>query len=83
MEESFNITVSHNGIEKELEGKLRISAYTHQFLFHFDDSEIVLERDDEGKFRAIQINTSPEKTKNIDTSLVQALIKEMEITMNE
>ncbi len=83
MEESFNITVSHNGIEKELAGKLRISAYTHQFLFHIDDSEIVLERDDEGNFRAIQISAFPEKTNNIDPSLVRALIKEMEIIMNE
>lgn len=83
MEESFNIIVLYNGIEKELEGKLRISAYTHQFLFHIDDSEIVLERDDEGNFRAIQINTFPGTTKKIESSLVQALIKEMEIIMND
>jgi hypothetical protein len=83
MEESFNITILHNGIEKELEGKLRISAYTHQFLFHIDDSEIVLERDDQGNFRAIQTGGFSEIAKKIDQSLVQALIKEMETIMNE
>jgi len=77
MEELFTITILHNGVEKELAGKLRISAYTHQFIFTVGESEIILEKDDEGNFRAITASAFSGKPQNIDPSLVQALIDEM------
>ncbi|MDP4131560.1 MAG: hypothetical protein Q8918_14625 [Bacteroidota bacterium] len=77
MEELFTITILHNGVEKELAGKLRISAYTHQFIFTIGESEIVVEKDDEGNLRALTASSSSGKPQNIDPSLVQALINEM------
>ena len=78
MEELFTITVLHNGMEKELQGRLRISAYTHQFLFDIGDAEIILEKDDEGNFRALMPAASSEKAKKTDPSLIRALLAEME-----
>lgn len=83
MEELFTITVLHKGIEKELSGKLRISAFTHQFLFKIGDAEIMLEKDDEGNFRALVPAPFSETTWKIDSSLIQALIEEMEKVMKE
>ncbi|HEY4154855.1 MAG TPA: hypothetical protein VGM24_05500 [Puia sp.] len=81
MEESFTITVLDKGIEKELAGRLRISTYTYQFLFEIGDSEIILERDDEGNFRALGSQAVPGKKP--DPSLVQTLIRAMEEIMKE
>jgi hypothetical protein len=83
MKELFTITVLHNGIEKELFGKLRISAYTHQFFFRIGNTEIILEKDDEGNFRALMPASSPEAGQKIDPSLIQVLIEEMEKVMKD
>ena len=83
MEERFTITILHNGTEKELSGILRISSYTHQFLFEIGDSEIILEKDDEGNFRALIPPASGEAKQKIDPSLIQALVNEMEKVMKD
>lgn len=83
MEESFTITVLHNGKEKEMTGRLRISAYTHQFLFNIGDAEIILEKDDEGNFRAIIPVVISNAGPKPDPSLVSALIEEMEKAMRD
>ena len=83
MEESFTITVLHKGTEKELTGRLRISAYTHQFLFNIGDAEVILEKDDEGNFRAIIPAVISNAGPKPDPSLVRALIEEMEKAMRD
>lgn len=83
MEESFTITILHKGEEKELAGRLRVSAYTHQFLFTIDGSEIILEKDDEGNFRALAAAAFSESARQADPSLIQALISTMEKEMRD
>jgi hypothetical protein len=83
MEESFTITVLHQGVEKEMEGRLRISAYTHQFLFTIGDVEVVLEKDDEGNFRAFIPAAFTDAGIKTDPSLIRALIGEMEKAMKD
>jgi hypothetical protein len=79
METPFTITVLHQGEEKELAGRLRVSAYTRQFLFRIGESELILEQDDEGRFRAV---LPPESAgRKMDPSLVKTLMEEMEKVM--
>jgi hypothetical protein len=81
LEETFTISVMHKGVEKELTGRLRISAYTHQFLFTVGGAEIILEKDDEGKFRVLNSSVSSGPGQNPDASLIRALVEEMEKLM--
>jgi len=83
VEESFTITVLHKGAEKEITGRLRVSAYTHQFLFSIGDAEIILEKDDEGNFRALNPSALSDTGHQPDPSLVRALIEEMERIMKD
>ena len=83
MEEFFTIKLLHKGVEKLLSGKLRISAYTHQFIFIIGESEIILEKDDEGNFRAFTTAEFARSARKTDPSLVQALILEMEKEMKD
>lgn len=83
MEEFFTIKLLHKGVETVLSGKLRISAYTHQFIFVIGESEIILEKDDEGSFRALTTAGFAGSAPKTDPSLVQALILEMEKEMKD
>jgi hypothetical protein len=83
VEESFTITVLYKGAEKEITGRLRVSAYTHQFLFTIGDAEIILEKDDEGNFRALNPSALSDPGHKTDPSLVRALIEEMEKIMKD
>jgi hypothetical protein len=83
LEEVFTISVIHKGVEKELTGRLRISAYTHQFLFTVGDAEIILEKDDEGKFRVLNSSGSSDTGQHPDLSLIRALVEEMEKLMKD
>ena len=84
MEEFFTIKLLHKGVETVLSGKLRISAYTHQFIFIIGESEIILEKDDEGNFRALTTTEfAGGSARKTDPSLVQALILEMEKEMKD
>jgi len=78
VEEAFTITVLHKGAEKEITGRLRISAYTHQFLFTIGDAEIILEKDDEGNFRVLNPSAISDTGYKTDPSLIRALVEEME-----
>jgi hypothetical protein len=82
MEESFTITVLHKGTQKELTGLLRISAYTYQFLFKIGDTEIILEKDDEGRLRALVPSAGLKSRQEPDPSLIRVLMEEMEKQMN-
>jgi hypothetical protein len=78
MEELFTISLMYKGQEQELTGRLRVSAYTHQFLFSIGDSEIILERDDEGHFRALMAPGEADRGKKTDEGFIRALIAELE-----
>jgi hypothetical protein len=72
----------HNGIRKELTGLFRISAYTYQFLFKIEDTEIILEKDDEGKLRALVPSAGLKSGQEPTPSLIRVLMEEMEKQMN-
>ena len=82
MSEDFTVNFLYKGVAREIHCRLRTSTYTYQFLCVIDNTEMILERDDEGNFRAMEADTFSEKKKKPDPSLVRMLIEEMERILN-
>ncbi|HET7001043.1 MAG TPA: hypothetical protein VFI33_07030 [Puia sp.] len=78
MPEDFTVNFLYKGVPREIHCTLRVSTYTYQFLCTIDDTEMILERDDEGNFRAIEADPFTIKKKRPDPSLIRTLIGEME-----
>jgi hypothetical protein len=81
MTESFILHILYKGIRQEVACTLRVSTYTYQFLCTVGENEIILEKDDEGNFRALEANPFSEKGHKPDPGLVRALMDEM-VRMN-
>jgi hypothetical protein len=78
MPEDFTLSVSYKGIQREVHCRLRVSAYTYQFLCSSGDSEWIFEKDDEGRLRALDAEPFSQKGQKADPGLVKVLMKEME-----
>jgi hypothetical protein len=78
MSEDFTVNFLYKGVPQEILCTLRVSTYTYQFLCTIDDTEMILERDDEGNFRAMEADPFQMKKKKPDPALVRTLIGEME-----
>ena len=78
MAESFTVNVIYKGIPKEITCTLRVSTYTYQFICLVGESELILEKDDEGKLRALDADPFSSGKPKTDPGLVRALIAEME-----
>jgi hypothetical protein len=78
MAEEFILSFLYKGIQQEINCRLRVSAYTYQFLCQTGDSEWILEKDDEGKIRALEADPFLKKSQKTDPGLVKAMMEEME-----
>jgi hypothetical protein len=78
MEEAFTLELAYKGITCQVPCTLRVSAYTYQLLCQLGETEIVLEKDDEGNLRAMEKDPFSAKNKKADPLLVRALIEEVE-----
>ena len=78
MPEDFTVNFLYQGIPREIHCTLRVSTYTYQFLCLIDDTEMILEKDDEGNFRAMEADPFTVKKKKPDPALVRTLIGEMQ-----
>jgi hypothetical protein len=78
MAEEFTLSISYQGIIREISCRLRISAFTYQVLCKTGDSEWIVEKDDEGKMRARQADPFAHTGQKADPGLVRALMEEME-----
>jgi hypothetical protein len=77
MADSFTLHFLYKGIQQEAVCTLRVSTYTYQFLCAVGESEIILEKDDEGNFRALELNPFSASGPKPDPGLVRALMDEM------
>jgi hypothetical protein len=80
--EDFTVNFLYKGVDREIHCTLRVSTYTYQFLCAIDNTEMILERDDEGNFRAMEADPFSVKKKKPDPALVRMLIEEMERILN-
>jgi hypothetical protein len=76
--ENFTLSFSYKGIPHEIPCRLRVSAYTYQFLCTTGDTELILEKDDEGNIRALEADPFSKKSQKKDPGFVKVLIEEME-----
>lgn len=77
MNEPMLLPVDHNGEELEFEMKIQ-SGYVPRAEIIIDGIPLIFEPDNEGRYRAIQIDQS----KKLDTNLLQAISAQLEILFN-
>lgn len=73
---SFQLPVVYNGAELTFQTILQ-SGYTFRFLVSIYEHELVFEQDDEGSYRVI--NYGPDSADAIEPTLLQAVIRSLEI----
>lgn len=83
MPDTFILNMLHKGVPQEITCTLRVSAYTYQFLCTAGNTEIVLEKDNEGNLRAMESDPFSNKKQKPDPVLVRALMDEMERILQE
>jgi hypothetical protein len=83
MAESFILNYFYKGIAEEVTCSLRISRYTYQFICTIDGSEIILEKDDEGRLRVLNSEPFSNKKKAPDPIRVLAVKDELEKILQE
>jgi hypothetical protein len=83
MSESFTLSFLYKGIPQEIDCTLRVSRFKYQFLCSIDKSEMILEKDDEGNFRAMDSDPFSNKSQKPDPGLVRALMDELERVLSE
>jgi hypothetical protein len=76
MDEPFVITVNYKGVEKEFGARLQVFGYSHRFHVDVEGTEVLFERDEEGRYRAI---LPPENVGRVpDTGLLQGIAEAIE-----
>jgi hypothetical protein len=78
MQEAFTLQFDYKNKLQEIDCVLRVSSYTYQFLCRIEDVDMILEKDDEGNFRALEANPAASRHGKPDPGLIRELIKEME-----
>jgi len=68
----------YKDVAQEVTCTLRLSAYTYQFICQVGKSELILEKDDEGKLRAFDADPFSSGKPKAEAGLVRAFIEEME-----
>jgi hypothetical protein len=78
MSEPFTLDILYKGVQHEVTCTLRVSAYTYQFICQTGNSQIILEKDDQGNLRAIEADPFSGNVHKTEPGLVRALMDEME-----
>jgi hypothetical protein len=78
MSDTFTLNFLFKDIPREIHCRLRASAYTYQFLCTVGETELILEKDDEGNLRVLDADPFSAGKATPDPGLVRAMIVEME-----
>jgi hypothetical protein len=76
--EEFTLSIVYKETQQEIPCRLRVSAYTYQFLCTIGDLEWILEKDDAGNVRALAADSFAKTSQKTDPGLVKAVVEEME-----
>jgi hypothetical protein len=76
--EEFTLSFLYKETMQEIPCRLRVSAYTYQFLCTIADTEWILEKDDAGNVRALAVDPFAKTSHKTDPGLVKAVVEEME-----
>jgi hypothetical protein len=83
MSESFTLSFLYKGVPQEVDCTLRISRFKYQFLCTINNTEMILEKDDEENFRAMESDPFSNKSQKPDPALVKTVIDELERILSE
>ena len=72
MEEAFKLPVEFNGQVQAIDVTLRVTGYSPRFIASVNGEEVIIEKDEEGNYRAIQLD--PHTSGQLDTDLVVAIV---------
>jgi hypothetical protein len=78
MPEPFTLQYLYKGVTEEISCSLRVSTFTYQFLCTIDNTEIILEKDDEGRLRVLDADPFSGKNKKPDPIRILAIKDELE-----
>ena len=78
MPDSFTLHLPVNGVEQDIECVIRVSTYTYQILCTIGHAQVIFEKDDEGKLRALDADPFSGRTKKSNPAFVRLLMEEME-----
>ena len=78
MDEPFVITVNYKGVEKEFGARLQVFGYSHRFHVDVEGTEVLFERDEEGRYRAILPQPPGDSGKLPDLGLLQGIAEAIE-----
>ncbi len=78
MSDTYSLDIFYQGIVHKIECTLRVSKYTYQFLCSTGNSEIIVEKDDEGNLRALEAEPFTVSSQKPESGLVKALMEELE-----
>lgn len=83
MSETYTLNILYKGVQHEITCTLRVSAYTYQFICLTGDSGIILEKDDEGNWRAMDADPFSGKKNKPEPGLVKSLMDELDRILKE
>jgi hypothetical protein len=83
MSESYTLNVLYKGVPHEMNCTLRVSAYTYQFLCTAGNTQIILEKDDEGNWRAMEADPFAGNKNKPDPGLISALLEEIKTILQQ
>lgn len=78
MEDSFIIPLSFRGEELELEAKLHLLGYLHKIEVQVNGIAVLFEPDEERKYRALVSMEQLEKSRNLNSALLQAIAEKLD-----
>lgn len=79
MENTFDIPVIYKGKELLFTGQLLHLGYIHKIAIDVNGEQILLEKDDEGNYRAVLANIESES--KLDKELVKAIVESFELIL--
>ena len=77
MEDTFDIPVTYKNKELLFTGQLLQLGYIHKISIDVHGEQILLEKDDEGNYRAVLANINSES--KIDRELIKAIVESFEM----
>ena len=80
MAESFTLTIDYNGKELLFPAELRVTGYTHKIAVTIENTEILFEPDEEGKYRAL-LSESDMRKNTIPIELLQQITAELDSSL--
>jgi hypothetical protein len=76
--ENFTLSFLYKGVPQIINCNLRVSAYTYQLICSTGQADLIVEKDDEGNLRVLEIDPNSKNNKRPEPAFIKVLVEEME-----